>query len=132
VRTVRVLLVGGALALSVMLLTACGGSANRARVEASLQRYLSTLDPQACFGARVCEQGAFPIGFGAPHVKAKSCKKVHSSAWRCVITYPPGSGVFPVNVAVEGSGEVYSAAPVGAPPLPPATVYQGGPGQALP
>jgi hypothetical protein len=120
-----------ALALTAMLLAGCGGNAARTKVEASLGHYLSTLDPQACLGSRVCEQGAFPTGAGVPQVRAKSCKKIRTGAWSCLITFPPGKTALPVAVAANGSGEVYSAAPVGV-QLSPATVYQGGPGQSLP
>ena len=130
-RTIWALLLA-ALALTAMLLTGCGGSADRTKVEASLGHYLSTLDPRACLGSRVCEQGAFPTGAGVPQVKAKSCKKTHTGAWSCVITFAHGKAELPVAVAAKGSGKVYWAAPMGGPALSPATVYQGGPGQSLP
>ena len=125
-----------------MLLTACGGSSavDRAKVEASLRHYISTLDPQACLDSLFCEQGAFPVGAGVPQVRKNSCKKIHTgplragrnpkglSAWSCVITFAHGKAALPVAVAVKSSGEVYWAAPVSqAGPLPPATVYEGGP-----
>jgi hypothetical protein len=144
VRTICVLLLA-ALALTAVL-AACdgGGSDDRAKVEASLQDYLNTIDPQACLGARLCGQGAFPYGAGAPQVRENSCKKTHTGRirpprgrirpalpegltfWSCVITFPPGKTALPVAVAVKRSGEVYFAAPVGGPALPPATVYEGG------
>jgi hypothetical protein len=123
-----------ALALTPML-AGCGsgGSDDRAKVEASLQGYLSNLDPQACLGSRFCRQGAFPVGAGAPQVRENSCKKNHTgpkglSAWSCVITFPPAKTAMPVEVGVKGSGVVTWAAPVTqVAPLPPATVYEGGP-----
>jgi hypothetical protein len=84
-----------------MLLTGCGGSDDRAKVEASLRHYL--IHPHACINYRFCPQGAFPLGAGAPQVKENSCKKIHTrtarlpeglseglSGWSCVITFPPG------------------------------------------
>ena len=130
-RTICVLLLA-ALALTAVL-AACGGGASddRAKVEASLQDYLNTIDPQACLGSRLCGQGAFPYGAGAPHVRENSCKKIDASpegrpGWLCVVTFANGKSALPVIVAVKGSGEVSSAAPVGGPALPPATVYEGG------
>jgi hypothetical protein len=72
-----VLLLAG-LPLTAMLLTACGGSDDHAKVEASLRHYLSTLDPQACLDSAFCQQGVFPLGAGVPHVKENSCKKIHT------------------------------------------------------
>ena len=56
-RPLRVGLVflSAALALAAMLLTGCGGSDDRAKVEASLRHYMGTLGP---------EHGAFLIGGG--------------------------------------------------------------------
>jgi len=117
-----------ALALTVMLLSACGGSNDRTKVEAGLRDYLGTIGPQACLGFRLCGQGAFPIGAGAPHVRENSCKKIHTGAWSCVITFAHGKAALPVAVAVKRSDEVTSAWPVSqAAPLPPATTYEGGP-----
>jgi hypothetical protein len=122
-----------ALALAATLLTGCDGSDDRAKVEASLRHYLSTLDPQACLNSRFCQQGVFPLGAGAPQVRENSCKKIRTgpeglSAWSCVITFPPGKTAMPVAVGVKGSGVVTWAAPVSQQaPLPPATVYEGGP-----
>lgn len=131
-RTICVLLLA-ALALTAVL-AACGGggSDNRAKVEASLQDYLSTLDPQACLNSRFCRQGLFPLGAGPPQVRENSCKKIRTgpeglSAWSCVITFPPGKTALPVAVGVKGSGVVAWAAPVSHQALPPATVYEGGP-----
>ena len=117
-----------ALAVAVMLSSACGGSDDRAKVEAGLRHYLSTIDQQACLGSRLCGQGAFPIGAGAPHVRENSCRKIHTGAWSCVVTFAHGQSALPVAVAVKGGGEVTWAAPMSqAAPLPPATVYEGGP-----
>jgi hypothetical protein len=129
VRMICVLLLA-ALALTTAL-AACGGggSDDRAKVEASLQDYLSTLDPR--------QEGVFPLGAGAPQVRENSCKNLHTgparlpegfAGWRCVITFPPRKTAMPVAVGVNGSGVVTWAAPVSqAAPLPPATVYEGGP-----
>ena len=155
-RPLRVGLVflSAALALAAMLLTGCGGSDDRAKVEASLRHYLSTLDPQACLNSRFCLQGVFPLGAGVPQVKEKSCRKIHTgparlpeglrpallpeglrparlpeglSGWSCVITFPPGKTALPVAVAAKDNGEVSWAAPTSRQALPPATVYEGGP-----
>jgi hypothetical protein len=123
-----------ALALTVVLLTGCGGGGDDAtKVEASLGHYLSTLDPEACLDAGFCGQSAFPVGAGVPQVREHSCRKTHTgplrrkglSGWSCVITFAHGKSALPVAVAVRGNGEVSAAAPMG-PPLPPATVYEGG------
>jgi hypothetical protein len=129
----RLLTVTGRLALVAVLFAGCGGGGDdRAKVEASLRQYLSTLDPEACLNSRFCEQGAFPVGAGVPQVRENSCKQIHTgperlSAWSCVVTFANGKSGLPVAVAVKGSGEVYSAAPMGRPTPPPATVYEGGP-----
>ena len=140
-RPLRVGLVflSAALALAAVLLTGCGGSDPRTKVEASLRDYLSTIDPRA---------SAFPVGAGVPRVRENSCKKlgtVHTdtvrfpkgqprpprlperlTGWSCVVML--GRTATPVAVALKDSGEVYMANPVSqaAPPLP-ATVYEGGP-----
>jgi len=129
--SVGLVFLSAALALAAMLLTGCGGSDDRTKVEASLQDYLNTIDPR--------QEGVFPVGAGAPQVRENSCKNLHTgpaplpegfAAWRCVITFPPRKTALHVAVAVNGSGVVAWAAPVSqaAPaPLPPATVYEGGP-----
>ena len=138
-----------ALALTAMLLTACGGGDERTKVEASLRHYLSTLDPEQSLGPQTRPAvGVFPVGAGPPRVRENSCKKIHTgplrparfpkgevrpprlperlSGWSCVVTF--ARTALPVAVAVTGSGEVYMANPVSqAAPLPPATVYEGGP-----
>jgi hypothetical protein len=145
-----------ALALAALLLTGCGGSDDRAKVEASLQHYLSTPYPQGCLESRFCQEGVFPVGAGAPQVKENSCKKIHTgpallpegplpallpeghphparlpeglSGWSCFITFRPGKTALPVAVAAKDNGEVSWAAPTSRQkPLPPATVYEGGP-----
>lgn len=134
-----------ALALTATLLTACGGSDPRTKVEASLRHYLSTIDPKACLNSAFCPQGAFPVGAGAPRVRENSCKKTHTGRirpartvrirpvlpegltfWSCVVTF--GKTAFPAAVAVKRSGEVYLATLMSqAAPPKPATVYEGGP-----
>jgi hypothetical protein len=83
-------------------------------------------------GRRICGQGAFPVGAGAPRVKEHSCKKLHSgqapptfSGWSCVVTF--GRTALPVAVAVKENGEVSWAAPMSMQALSPAKVYEGGP-----
>ena len=143
---VGLVFLSAALALAAMLLTGCGGSDDRANVEASLRHYLSTLDPEGCLNSRFCLEGVFPLGAGVPQVKENSCKKIHTGAarlpegprpallpeglsgWSCVITFPPGKTALPVAVAAKDNGEVSWAAPTSRQkPLPPATVYEGGP-----
>jgi hypothetical protein len=132
---VGLVLLPAALALSAMVLTACGGGGadDGAKVEASLQHYLSTLDPEQSLGPQTRPAvGVFPIGAGPPRVRENSCKKIYTgseglSGWSCAVTFGNGKSALPVAVAVKGSGEVYAAAPVGGPALPPATVYEGGP-----
>jgi hypothetical protein len=134
-----------ALALTTLLLTACGGSDPPTKVEAGLQHYLSTIDPKACLNSAFCPQGAFPVGAGAPRVRENSCKETHPrlirpaqtrptrparpeglTFWSCVVMF--GKTAFPAAVAVKRSGEVYFATLVSqAPPPKPATVYEGGP-----
>jgi len=132
-----------ALIIGAVLVTACGSRGDdHAKVEASLRSYFSTLDPKACLDSAYCDQGVFPLGAGFPQVRKDSCKKIHTpgrplpppgnprglSAWSCVITFAHGKSALPVAVGVRGSSEVYSAVPVSqAAPLPPATVYEGGP-----
>lgn len=64
----RLLTVMGGLALVAVLLVGCGGGGDdRATVEASLQRYFSTINP---------EHSGFPTGAGPPRVKDKGCVKL--------------------------------------------------------
>ena len=74
-RPLRVGLVflSAALALAAMLLTGCGGSDDRAKVEASLQQHVGSLNP---------ENAPFPIGSGPPLVQKKSCKDRHVTTRR--------------------------------------------------
>ena len=134
-----------ALALTAVLLTACGGADDRTKVEASLRHYISTLVP---------EDGAFPIGGGPPRVKNNGCKdghvtikrgQVHSfhnatvifpealALWSCVVIVR-NSLTLLVDVAVKGSEvvAVWPGASPDAPRQPPPTVYQGGPEQPRP
>ena len=138
---VGLVFLSAALALVAMLLTGCGGSDDRTKVEASLRHYISsTLVP---------EGGPFPIGVGPPRVKNNGCKgghvttkrgQVHSfhsatvrlpeglALWSCVVTFR-NSLTLPVDVAVKGS-EVVGVFPEASPDGPrqaPATVYEGGP-----
>ena len=64
----RLLTVMGGLALVAVLLVGCGGGGDdRATVEASLQRYFSTINP---------EDSDFPTGAGPPLVRDNSCVKL--------------------------------------------------------
>lgn len=147
----RFVTVTGGLALVAVLLAGCGGGGiDGTKVEASLRDYLSAIDPNDCLGSGICRHGAFPVGAGIPRVKENSCKKapvrsgprrpVHFpkgqprppripeglTAWICIVTF--GRTRLPVLVAVKRSGDVYLANPMWhAPPLPPATTYEGGP-----
>ena len=142
-RPLRVGLVflSAALALAAMLLTGCGGSDDRAKVEASLRHYVAGLSPNL--------PQPFPIGAGPPRVQDKSCKdrhvttkrgEVHSfysatailpeglALWSCVVRFR-NSLTLPVDVAVKGSEVVvvFPRASQDAPRQPTATVYEGGP-----
>jgi hypothetical protein len=137
---VGLVVLSAALALAAMLLTGCGGSDDRTKVEASLRHYISTLAPGDV---------AFTIGSGPPRLQNKSCKdrhvtikrgQVHSfhndtvifpetlALWSCVVTFRTGL-TLPVDVAVKGSEvvHVFPGASPDAPKQPPATVYKGGP-----
>ena len=64
----RLVTVTGGLALVAVLLAGCGGGGDdQARVEASLRRYFSTLNP---------EDSGFPTGGGPPRVKDNGCVKL--------------------------------------------------------
>jgi hypothetical protein len=65
VGALKVLKTPAALALTALLLTACGGGGgdDRATVEASLLHYFSTIHP---------EDSSFPTGAGPPRVKDNS------------------------------------------------------------
>jgi hypothetical protein len=137
---------------AAVLLAGCGGGGvdDRAKVEAGLRQYLSTLDPFS---------STFPTGSGPPRVKENSCKKMPKpklrlppnvrkppapiarflaglSGWSCVVMFR-GTYSLPVRVMVKANGEVLDAqpAPRGSPRppvLPPATTYEGGPEQPKP
>jgi hypothetical protein len=123
----RLVTVTGGLALVAVLLAGCGGgSDDRATVEASLQRYFSTIHP---------EDSDFPTGAGPPRVKDKGCVKLEPapltlpfnkvrvnghvrlftpkgrqvSFWHCAVTF----GTYrPTRVAVIVQGtEVLTATP---------------------
>jgi hypothetical protein len=128
-----------ALALAAMLLTGCGGSDDRTKVEASLRHYISGMHP---------EEGAFPIDAGPPRVRGNGCKDRHVTTngglyefhnagmylpagltlWSCVVTFR-NSLTLPVDVVVKGSEvvAVFPGASPNAPRQPPATVYEGAP-----
>ena len=138
--SVGLVVLPAALALTAMLLTGCGGSDPRTKVEASLQQYVGSFHP---------EDAPFPIGAGPPRLQDKSCKdrhvtikrgQVHSfhnatvifpealALWSCVVTFR-NSLTLRVDVAVKGSKvvAVFPGASPDAPRQPPATVYKGGP-----
>jgi hypothetical protein len=120
----RLVMVAGILALTAVLLAGCGGGGNdRAKVEASLQHYLASLDP---------EGGLFPIGAGPPRVENNGCKDRHVknekervlsagtpgrqvkiekgvALWVCVVKF----GTFATSVVVwaDDSTEVVAAFP---------------------
>jgi hypothetical protein len=116
----RFVTVAGVLALAAVLLAGCGGGGDdHAKVEASLQHYLDSL---------VAEEGAFPIGAGAPRVKDNSCKERHGTErfvfatltrtiksreglplWACVVKF--GTYPMPVVAAVDDGTEVVVAIP---------------------
>jgi hypothetical protein len=117
----RLVMVVGVLVLTAVLLAGCGGGGgdDQAKVEASLQHYLASL---------VAEEGAFPIGAGAPRVKDNSCKERHGTErfvfvtrtrtiksreglplWACVVKF--GTYPMPVVAAVDDGTEVVVAIP---------------------
>jgi hypothetical protein len=57
-----------ALIISAVLLAACDGGDDHAKVEASLRQYISGLSP---------EEGPFPVGAGPPRVNENACKDRH-------------------------------------------------------
>lgn len=72
-----IFLSAAALALTVMLAAGCGGGDDpRPKVEAGLQHYFSTFNP---------EDSVFPYGAGAPRVIDNGCKDLH----RKLFTQPP-------------------------------------------
>ena len=116
--------VPAALALTAMLLAACGGRDDGAKIEASLRHYIGTLAP---------ESSMFPAGAGLPRVRRNSCADRHVKTkrgevlqlggsgivripegfvWSCVVTFGK-SLTLPALAIVNGRTEV-----VGAMPLP--------------
>jgi hypothetical protein len=105
-----------AAALMAVLLAGCGGGTDdRAKVEASLRQYVSTVAPK---------ESGFPLGAGAPRVKKNSCKKIPtdvSSAltrkgllpkgviWWCNVTFKRVT--LPTLVVLKANGEVLAARP---------------------
>ena len=140
-----IFLPAAALALTAMLAAGCGGAGDpRPKVEAGLQHYFSTFNP---------EDSVFPYGAGAPRVIDNGCKDLHRKVfprppvptkfnnappvptkfknpalWRCFIRFP--AFTLTVHVAVNDSNEVVWAFPVygdsrKAPKLAPARTYTG-------
>ncbi|MFL6029662.1 MAG: hypothetical protein ACJ74D_06515 [Gaiellaceae bacterium] len=120
-----------------------GGGKDRATVEAGLQHYFSTFNP---------EDSIFPTGAGSPRVKDKGCKDLHRefpllppglrlapgsakftnakkiALWQCPVRFK--NFTLPVVVAVNDSNEVVWAQPeLGGgrkpPKLSPARTYTG-------
>ena len=151
-RPLRVGLVflSAALALAAMLLTGCGGSGHRAKVEDTLQNSLNNLDPVV--------RMALPVGAGPPRVKENSCKRTappprrpilpgrpilparlprgfvrpprppkHLAYWSCVVSF--AHIPFHLRVALKDNGEIFWAMLMPRQVLRPgtATVYEGGP-----
>lgn len=132
------------LALTAMLAAGCGGGDDPSpKVEAGLQHYFSTFNP---------EDSIFPYGAGAPRVKDNGCKDLHRkfplpppgrnfplvqpgstkfktvALWQCFVRFP--AFTLRVHVAVNDSTEVVLAWPVygdprKAPELAPARTYTG-------
>lgn len=107
-----------ALALTALVLTACGSSGDDpAKVAAKLQHYVDTAAPVP----------GLPAGAGPPHVKKKGCKKIPKgearparrppASWSCVVTV--AHVPFRVFVALKDNGEVAWAMPIRRPALGP-------------
>jgi hypothetical protein len=133
-----IFLPAAALALTAMLAAGCGGAGDpRPKVEAGLQHYFSTFNP---------EDSVFPYAAGAPRVKDNSCKDLHrkflgmflrppvptklknAALWQCFVRFT--AFTITVHVAVNDSNEVVWAMPVygdprKAPKLSPARTYTG-------
>ena len=142
-----IFLPAAALALTAMLAAGCGGGDDPSpKVEAGLQHYFSTFNP---------EDSIFPYGAGAPRVKDNGCKELHRKAvwpmryegkfplpkvppvppkfknlalWQCFVRF--NAFTLTVHVAVNDSNEVVLAFPVygdprKAPKLAPARTYTG-------
>jgi hypothetical protein len=72
-----IFLPAAALALTAMLAAGCGGAGDsRPKVEAGLQHYFSTFNP---------EDSIFPYAAGAPRVIENGCKELHRK-------FPPAAG----------------------------------------
>jgi hypothetical protein len=115
-----------ALALTGMLAAGCGGGDDlRPKVEAGLQHYFSTFNP---------EDSIFPYGAGAPRVIDNGCKDLHrklfprppvptkfnnappvptkfknAALWQCFVRFD--AFTLTVHVAVNDSNEVVLAFP---------------------
>jgi hypothetical protein len=130
-----IFLAAAALALTAMLVAGCGGGGDpRPKVEAGLQHYFSTFNP---------EDSIFPYAAGAPRVKDNSSKDLHrkflgmfrgptksknAALWQCFVRFK--AFTLTVHVAVNDSNEVVWAMPVygdprKAPKLAPARTYTG-------
>jgi hypothetical protein len=142
-----------ALALTAMLAAGCGGAGDpRPKVEAGLQHYFSTFNP---------EDSVFPYAAGAPRVIDNGCKDLHrklfpgevpqvdrvglsphgptapltlptkfknAALWQCFVRF--NAFTLTVHVAVNDSNEVVLAWPVYGderkrPKLAPARTYTG-------
>jgi hypothetical protein len=143
-RVGSIFLPAAAIALTAMLVAGCGGGSDpRANVEAGLQHYFSTFNP---------EDSIFPTGAGHPRVKGNGCKDLHRkfrlllrpgsimmskgeqkgqqtvALWQCLVRFE--NFTLTLQVAVNDSNEVVWAVPVygaprKAPRLSPARTYTG-------
>ena len=147
-----IFLPAAALALTAMLAAGCGGAGDpRPKVEAGLQHYFSTFNP---------EDSVFPYAAGAPRVIDNGCKELERNFlpplpqvgrvglsphgptapltlppkfknvvfWQCFVRF--NAFTLTVHVAVNDSNEVVSAWPVYGderkrPKLAPARTYTG-------
>jgi hypothetical protein len=147
-----IFLAAAALALTAMLVAGCGGGGDpRPKVEAGLQHYFSTFNP---------EDSIFPYAAGAPRVIDNGCKELdrkfplppipqvdrvglsphadrrltlptkfkNAALWQCFVRF--NAFTLTVHVAVNDSNEVVLAWPVygdprKAPKLAPARTYTG-------
>ena len=142
-RPLRVGLVflSAALALAAMLLTGCGGSDDRTKVEAGLRpvrgqlsipRMPPSQSERARRGCRTksCKDRQVTIKRGQAHSfhNATVIFPEALALWSCVVTFR-NSLTLPVGVAVKGSKvvAVFPGASPDTPRQPTATVYKGGP-----
>jgi hypothetical protein len=138
-----IFLPAAALTLTAMLAAGCGGGDDpRPKVEAGLQHYFSTFNP---------EDSVFPYGAGAPRVIDNSCKELQGkfnlrpvppdppvppvptkfknvTLWQCFVRFK--AFTLTVHVAVSDGTEVVWALPWygdsrKAPKLAPARTYTG-------